>query len=142
MYGSYYRKGGSALAVIAVLLGVLLVIPFSSEAYFQTSYYSQSYYQSYYQGYYQGTYYSQTSYYTQGSYYSEAGYYSQGAYLPPQAGNSFSFEYELSGRCVRVTVEKENTEPFTTIRSRGYSVGCAAITSSPRALERAVELQY
>ena len=64
------------------------------------------------------------------------------AQIPFFAGTTFAFQYELQGHCVRVTVEKRILPPHTVIESRGYSVGCAAIVTSPRALERAVEIRY
>lgn len=46
------------------------------------------------------------------------------------------------GYCANVTVTKNTTDPFTVIHADGYSTPCAAIDTSPRSLQRSVELQY
>ena len=53
-----------------------------------------------------------------------------------------TFEYEPNGRCAQVTVTKNATHPRTIIRADGYSLGCAAIASNPRTLQRSVEIRY
>lgn len=52
-----------------------------------------------------------------------------------------TFEYQPSGYCARVTVIK-SADSTTRVDARGYSTSCATIPTNPRALERAVELQY
>lgn len=99
----------------------------SGSSYYQGSYYSQPYYQSYYQSYYESSYYAQ-------------GYY-QGSYQN-EGDRIYSFEYEPSGYCVRVTVTKSQTHPRTRIHSDGYNVPCADVGTSARALQRSVELTY
>jgi hypothetical protein len=47
-----------------------------------------------------------------------------------------------SGYCVQVAVNKNTSAPFTSIRADGYSTSCATIATSPRSLQRSVELQY
>ena len=46
------------------------------------------------------------------------------------------------GNCVEVTIEKNPTNPFTVIHADGYSVDCASRDTSPRSLQRSVELSY
>jgi hypothetical protein len=46
------------------------------------------------------------------------------------------------GYCAEVTVQKRTSSPFTIIHADGYSVPCAAIGASARALQRSVELHY
>jgi len=46
------------------------------------------------------------------------------------------------GYCVEVKVYKNEVNPFTVIHSDGYSVPCAAKSTSGRALQRSVELHY
>jgi hypothetical protein len=53
-----------------------------------------------------------------------------------------TFEYQPSGYCARVSVTKSESDPHMTISARGYSTTCVGIATNPRALERAVELQY
>ena len=126
--------------IVSLVVATFLVIsgyvlkPDPVLAYNQASYYSQ--------GYYQVSYYNQSSYYSESGYYSEASYYSQSSYSSPQAGNTFSFEFETNGYCVRVDVIKSDTHPKTTINSRGYNTSCENIGINPRTLERAVELTY
>jgi hypothetical protein len=53
-------------------------------------------------------------------------------------------EFEQNGRCVKVTVLKEDVgggDIRTSIDSRGYNLPCS-VTNSPRKLERAVRLTY
>lgn len=47
-----------------------------------------------------------------------------------------------SSNCVKVTIAKKNTAPFTVIHADGYSTSCAGITTSARSLQRSVELRY
>lgn len=57
-----------------------------------------------------------------------------------------SFQIEPSGYCVDVAVTKSLTPDFqsvrTAIRADGFSVACGAIATSPRTLQRSVELNY
>jgi hypothetical protein len=46
------------------------------------------------------------------------------------------------GNCASVTIEKNNTAPFTVLHADGYSTPCATISSSARALQRSIEIQY
>ncbi len=46
------------------------------------------------------------------------------------------------GYCADVRITKNNTNPHTVIHADGYSVNCASIDASARALQRSVELQY
>ena len=48
----------------------------------------------------------------------------------------------LTPNCVQVTVAKNPSAPYTVIHSDGYSVSCASITTSARALQRSIELRY
>lgn len=57
-------------------------------------------------------------------------------------GIPMEFQFEPNGLCSIVEVTKEQTFPNTTIQARGYSTDCEGITTSPRALERAVEITY
>lgn len=67
----------------------------------------------------------------------------ENAAIPITTGtNTYDFEFEPQGNCVRVRVEKRSSHPRTVIESRGYNSSCTAIATNPRALERAVELQY
>lgn len=56
------------------------------------------------------------------------------------------FTIEPNGRCASVTVEKTLNEdsdvPRTLVRSNGFSTDCDSIPTSPRALQRSVELHY
>lgn len=56
--------------------------------------------------------------------------------------NTYSYQYELKGNCIKVTVTKSMTYPRTRIRSDGYNVRCQDISTSARALQRSVELKY
>jgi hypothetical protein len=47
-----------------------------------------------------------------------------------------------AGYCADVTVSKNTENPLTVIHADGYSVPCAAIDTSVRALQRSVELHY
>lgn len=55
-----------------------------------------------------------------------------------------SFEFEPNGFCVEVTVQKTivPNSVQTLIHADGYSTDCDAIVTSPRALQRSVELRY
>lgn len=44
--------------------------------------------------------------------------------------------------CAQVTIAKNPTAPHTVIHADGYSTSCATISTSPRALQRTVELRY
>lgn len=57
-------------------------------------------------------------------------------------GAPISFEYNPNGYCARVSVTKNNADPYTIIDARGYNTSCSAIENNPRALERAVEITY
>ncbi len=46
------------------------------------------------------------------------------------------------GYCARVSVQKNTSNPFTVIHADGYSTPCDTITTSPRALQRSVQLRY
>lgn len=52
------------------------------------------------------------------------------------------FTDESGGYCTDVTVEKNTSNPFTVIHADGYSVPCASVETSPRSLQRSVELRY
>jgi Tfp pilus assembly protein PilX len=47
-----------------------------------------------------------------------------------------------NGYCVDVAIEKNTSNPFTVIHADGYSVPCAALETSTRALQRSIELRY
>lgn len=53
-----------------------------------------------------------------------------------------SFQYEPNDLCAQVSVTKSAAHPRTLIHADGYSVGCASITTSPRALQRSIEIRY
>lgn len=55
---------------------------------------------------------------------------------------TIAFEFEPNGYCAIVTVDKQTVHPRTLIRANGYSVGCSAIDTSDRVLQRSVELSY
>lgn len=55
---------------------------------------------------------------------------------------TIEFEFEPNGYCAQVTVTKNTVHPRTLIRANGFSVGCAAIATSDRVLQRSVELSY
>lgn len=55
---------------------------------------------------------------------------------------TFSYQYEVESRCVKVSVVKNTAHPKTVIHADGYNVACAAVSVSNRALQRSVELQY
>jgi hypothetical protein len=60
-------------------------------------------------------------------------------------GGISTFEFQPSNYCARVTVTKQTPSPGipgTIIDSRGYSVPCASIETSDRALERAVKISF
>ncbi len=44
--------------------------------------------------------------------------------------------------CAQVTVAKNPTAPHTVIHADGYSTSCETIMTSPRSLQRSVELRY
>lgn len=44
--------------------------------------------------------------------------------------------------CAEVTIAKNPTAPHTVIHADGYSTSCAAVETSPRSLQRSVELRY
>jgi hypothetical protein len=52
------------------------------------------------------------------------------------------FTDESDGYCADVTVSKNASAPFTVIHADGYSVPCATVDTSVRALQRSVELHY
>jgi hypothetical protein len=52
------------------------------------------------------------------------------------------FTGDSTGNCVQVSIQKNTSNPFTVIHADGYSVSCALINSSARALQRSVELHY
>lgn len=61
----------------------------------------------------------------------------------------YSIEFQLDfytdaslGYCVDVKVTKNASNPYTVIHSDGYSVPCAVVSTSNRALQRSVELRY
>src|SRR3989338_1517240 len=55
-----------------------------------------------------------------------------------------SFQFEPNGYCVNVSVEKSVSvgtgAVATTVHADGFSTNCGAVESSPRALQRSVEL--
>ena len=57
-----------------------------------------------------------------------------------------SFQFEANGYCVDVYVEKTLVQPGNNIRTvvhaDGFNTSCEAIATSPRALQRSVELHY
>ncbi len=59
---------------------------------------------------------------------------------------TMSFTFEPNGKCARVeigkTLDGDSDVPKTAIRSDGFSTSCDAIATSPRALQRSVELHY
>ncbi|MEN9561271.1 MAG: hypothetical protein RIQ56_544 [Candidatus Parcubacteria bacterium] len=58
---------------------------------------------------------------------------------------TMAFEFEPGGLCADVYVEKTQDAQsviHTTIHADGYSTSCAGRTTSPRALQRSVELHY
>ncbi len=56
--------------------------------------------------------------------------------------NVLEGEPATSINCVQVTVAKNPTSPHTVVHSDGYSTSCATITTSPRSLQRSIELRY
>ena len=65
---------------------------------------------------------------------------------PSWPGTEFTIgeanDFEPNGYCAVVTVTKNDTPPYTTIRADGYSVPCADRDTNPRTLQRTVELNY
>jgi len=57
-------------------------------------------------------------------------------------GEELVFEFEPNGLCSRVSVTKNEDAPRTRIEGRGYNTACADIANNPRALERAVGLNF
>ena len=55
---------------------------------------------------------------------------------------TMSFQFEPGGFCAQVSVKKDTVDPHTTIHADGYSTDCATIGTSPRTLQRSVELRY
>lgn len=55
---------------------------------------------------------------------------------------TFEFQFEPGGYCTQVTVRKNIIDPRTVIHSDGFSTDCASVSTSPRALQRSVELHY
>lgn len=59
---------------------------------------------------------------------------------------TMSFTIMPNGRCVSVVVEKtldeQNNVPRTLVRANGFSTDCDSVATSPRALQRSVELHY
>lgn len=58
---------------------------------------------------------------------------------------TMTFTFEPSGYCVIVSVEKtagSGDSVATIVRSDGFSVNCASVATSRRALQRSVELRY
>jgi hypothetical protein len=64
-------------------------------------------------------------------------------YGPPVVGSD-QYEYSPNGYCAIVTVTKDyvSNAMRTFIEADGYNLPCALISSSPDALQRAVELEY
>lgn len=52
------------------------------------------------------------------------------------------FSDASAGYCADVTIRKNTSNPFTVIHSDGYSVPCAQLETSGRALQRSIELRY
>jgi hypothetical protein len=66
-----------------------------------------------------------------------------GAEAPYVAEFQLDFFTDSSGGyCADVTVSKNASSPFTVIHADGYSVPCASVETSARALQRSVELHY
>ncbi len=58
-------------------------------------------------------------------------------------GVTFTFQYNPNGKCAKVVVTKQETNPVTTINASGYNVSCSDLDAgSDRALERSVQLHY
>jgi len=59
---------------------------------------------------------------------------------------TMSFTIMPNGRCATVTIEKSlgqnSNAPRTLVRSNGFSTDCDSVATSPRALQRSVELHY
>ena len=59
---------------------------------------------------------------------------------------TMSFTIAPNGRCVSVSIEKtldpNSNAPRTLVRSSGFSTDCDSVATSPRALQRSVELHY
>ena len=55
---------------------------------------------------------------------------------------SYTFSFDPNTYCVQVTVTKNTVHPRTRIHADGFSVACADIGASSRALQRSVELTY
>lgn len=52
------------------------------------------------------------------------------------------FKDSSAGYCADVKVYKNTSNPYTVVHADGYSVPCAGILTSGRALQRSVELHY
>ena len=52
-----------------------------------------------------------------------------------------SFWFEPDGKCVYVTITKQDTHPRTVVESLGYSTTCSDV-NNPRRLERAVRASF
>ena len=52
------------------------------------------------------------------------------------------FTDSSAGYCADVKVYKNTSNPFTVVHADGYSVPCATVLTSGRALQRSVELHY
>lgn len=57
-------------------------------------------------------------------------------------GDGIANTFDDAGYCVRVSVTKNTTAPYTLIRADGYSTPCADTLTSVRALQRSVVLRY
>lgn len=65
------------------------------------------------------------------------------------AGPPYTIEFQINmfdaagaPYCAGVTIYKSDTDPHTRIHADGYSTPCSVIATSPRALQRSVELYY
>ncbi|OGG45217.1 hypothetical protein A2673_02375 [Candidatus Kaiserbacteria bacterium RIFCSPHIGHO2_01_FULL_50_13] len=53
-----------------------------------------------------------------------------------------TFQYAPNGLCADVRVTKNSIHPRTLINADGYNVPCGEVSTSPRALQRSVEMRY
>ena len=62
--------------------------------------------------------------------------------LPTSHPYTRSFQLEPGGFCSQVSVKKDVMNPRTVIHADGFSTKCSDIGTSPRTLQRSVELHY
>jgi hypothetical protein len=67
-----------------------------------------------------------------------------GSGLSQPVVGSYEYQYSPNGYCANVTVTKDfvNNAIRTFIEADGYNLPCTLTSSSPNALQRAVELEY